>query len=418
MKRRVVVTGLGVLSACGEGAGALWEAAAAGRSHIRFLDWPDERGAGPWKPFGGAVDPFEPEKYITQRKSLKVMARDIQLAVAAAALALADAGAGAVPADRSRAGVIVGAGVLNHELDELAYSVKDCVNGSHALDLQKFGEDGIPNLFPLWLLKYLPNMPACHVSILSDLQGPNNTITTGTSSGLQAVGEAARILERGAADFMLCGAAESKLNPVGVSQHRILKHLLEDPGADPAAAYKVFSDASKGLVVGEGAAFVTIETLDRALARGARIYAEIAGFGSSSASGSVPAIRSALAEARTAPESVDYVQTSGIGIVEEDRAETIALRGVFGSRALDAASSKPIVGFTGFAAGAIDLALAAMAVSRDTVPATPNADAPPQPPLSISSRARTKKISRALVETFGLGGQSACAVLAKHEAAR
>ncbi len=188
-RRRVVITGLGAVTALGEGAGALWNAAIEGRSGISVVKTFDDK----WQPLGACVENFEPEKFVTQRKSIKVMARDIQLAVAAASLAVDDAGARSLDIPRDRFGVIVGSGVLNHELDELAMSLQASLDEKGAPNLKKFGENGMSSLFPLWLLKYLPNMPACHISILFDLQGMNNTLTTGDSAGLQAVGEARRI---------------------------------------------------------------------------------------------------------------------------------------------------------------------------------------------------------------------------------
>ena len=137
-------------------------------------------------------------------------------------------------------GVIVGSGVLNHELDELAYGIQNSIGDNGRLDLKKFGAEGMTALFPLWLLKYLPNMPACHISILFDFRGPNNTITTGASAGLQAVGEAARIIQRGAADLMLAGAAESKVNAVGISQYEILGVLNKSRGGDPQKKLQAF----------------------------------------------------------------------------------------------------------------------------------------------------------------------------------
>ena len=169
MKRRVVITGLGAVTALGEGAETLWKAALEKRSGIDTLCYEEN-----WKTVGAFLKDFEPEKYIEQRKALKVMARDIQLAVAGAKLAMDDSNLNLSKTNRERFGVVVGSGVLNHELDELAQSVQNSLGPSGKLDLTKFGDSGLSSLFPLWLLKYLPNMSACHISILFDLQGMNN----------------------------------------------------------------------------------------------------------------------------------------------------------------------------------------------------------------------------------------------------
>lgn len=345
MKKRVVLTGLGALTAAGEGAEALWQTAVQKKSKLAPVTFGDDA----WKPIGGQVPGFEPEKFVTQRKSLKVMARDIQLAVAAASLAFENAGLKNSIFSKERFGVTVGSGVLNHEPDELAYCVKNSLGDDGALDLKKFGGDGLSSLFPLWLLKYLPNMSACHISILFDLRGPNNSITTGASAGLQAVGEAARIVARGDADLMLAGGAESKLNPVGLAEYKILGLL---------------SDTNKpGLVIGEGAGFLIVEELEHAKKRGAKILAEVAGIGSSAQAEVALAKKSALKEAGIAQNDIDYLQ--------------------------DAADLKNLIGFTGFASGALDLIVAAKALQAQ-VP---------------------KKISYAMTTASGLNGQSISMIL-------
>src|SRR3989338_8608854 len=167
MKRRVVITGLGAVTALPEGAETRWKAVLEKRSGIGPLSYGEN-----WKSIGAFLQNFEPEKYIEQKKSLKAMARDIQLAVAGAKLTLDDSNLKLSKTNRERFGVVVGSGVLNHELDELAYSIQNAVGADGKIDLKKFGEEGLPALFPLWLLKYLPNMSACHISIFFNLAGP------------------------------------------------------------------------------------------------------------------------------------------------------------------------------------------------------------------------------------------------------
>ncbi len=366
--RRVVITGLGAMTSAGEGSQALWEAVTSKKSGIKpvFLD------GGEAVALAATIENFEPEKYVTQRKSLKVMARDIQLAVAAASLAMGEAGIKTGSFDPDRFGVIVGSGVFNHEIEELSYSVANSLDSNQNLDLQKFGSEGLGSLFPLWLLKYLPNMPACHISILFDLRGMNNTITTGASGGLQAVGEAFRIIERGAADLMLAGAAESKVNPVGLSEYQLL-------GA-----------SSDSFAVGEGAGFVVLEELEHAQKRGAKIYAEVIGFGSSYQQGHFFSMNAALKDAKLSPEKISYIQASGIGIAREDQEENKAMKQVFGDAfsSIRVEKSKSVIGFTGFASGILDLIIST---------------------LALKNKKETASVS-AMTNAFGFNGQTATVV--------
>ncbi|HXV19122.1 MAG TPA: beta-ketoacyl-[acyl-carrier-protein] synthase family protein, partial [Candidatus Omnitrophota bacterium] len=376
---------------------------------------------GVWRPIGAAVKDFSPEKYITQRKALKVMARDIQLAVAAARLAFDDAQMKSNAYLRDRFGVIIGSGVLNHELEELSYSVQSSLGEDGKLDIKRFGEDGLPALFPLWLLKYLPNMPACHVSILFDLQGPNNTLTTGPSAGLQAVGEAFRIIQRGAADLMLAGGGESKLNPVGLSQYRVQGVLANEGITDPKKACQPFSQNASGIVVGEGAAFLILEEFEHAKHRGAKIYAEIVGFGSSSPKGRSVAMRAALNEAGIEASKIGLLQACGLSYPKEDVLEIEAMNDIFtgACKDLTVSCSKPLIGFTGFSAGAIDLVLSALALKNQTVPTSVNFERP-QSGFGFKvaqGQSEEKHIDYAMTNTFGLNGQSASMIL-KHTGER
>ena len=410
--KRVVITGLGAVTAAGEGAPALWDAVKAGRSGIGEICF--NGGSEEWKTVGARLENFEPEKYITQRKSLKVMARDIQLAVAGASLAIDDTGArGAYDPDRF--GVIVGSGVLNHELDELAASVQSSIGGDGMLDLKKFGEDGLSSLFPLWLLKYLPNMPACHISILFDLRGLNNTITTGASGGLQAVGEAFRIIQRGDADLMVAGGAESKVNPVGLSEYRLLGAFSGGFQGDPKKSYRPFHPDSAGFVVGEGAGFLVLEEYEHAKKRGAKIYAEVAGFGASSRDGHAVSMKSALADAKIKPADVQYLQASGIGIAREDESEAAAIREVFGEAAqkIHIGASKPVTGFTGFSAGSLDLVISTMALGEQTVPPVINYEKNGSAMNIAGKTAVSRAIGCVMTNAFGFNGQTATIVTKK-----
>lgn len=417
MKRRVVITGMGAITALGEGTDALWNAALQGRSGIGFLDVP--AASGQWKVPAALVRDFAPEKFVTQRKALKVMARDIQLAVAGASLAFEDSLARNASADRERFGVIVGSGVLNHELDELGYSVQHSLDENGRLDLRRFGDSGLSALFPLWLLKYLPNMSACHISILLDLQGMNNTITTGASAGLQAVGEAFRIIQRGDADLMVSGGAESKVNPVGLSQYHVLGALSRTRSESATGEYRPFDETAHGFVVGEGAGFIVLEELEHAKKRQAKIYAELVGFGSSSARGRKTAMQAALKDAGLLVSDLQYLQAAGIGLKEEDRHEAQAIYDVFNGsgKNLSVSASKAVTGFTGFSAGPLDLILSTEALRRQTIPAVLNFTRAEKDWgfQIIKGQALKKKLRYAMTNASGFNGQAASAVTKVYE---
>ncbi len=415
--KRVVITGLGAITAVGEGALSLWEAVKAGRSGIDVIEFGE--GAGAWKTVGARIPDFEPEKYVTQRKSLKVMARDIQLAVAGASLAIGDSGIKRNSYDADRFGVILGSGVLNHELDELAYSVGNSLGDDKKLSLKKFGDAGLSSLFPLWLLKYLPNMPACHISILFDLRGMNNTVTTGASGGLQAVGEALRIIQRGDADLMLAGAAESKVNPVGLSEYKILGVSPDTAVGDPKKRYKPFHGGSSGFIAGEGAGFIILEELEHAKNRGAKIYGEVTGFGSSYREGHSVAMKAALRDAKILAADIHYLQASGIGIPKEDQQEIQAIREVFGSASKDlpVSASKAVTGFTGFSSGVLDLVISTMALGEQKVPPMLNFEGSGEADIFRASAktATSQKIGHVMTNAFGFNGQTASMVTRAYE---
>ena len=371
MKRRVVITGIGTLNSCGEGRAAYWEAALASRSGLSALDGQEFDAFG--IKAAGIMREFKASKYIANRKSLKVMCRDIQMAVAASALAREDASLAEGAYVPERSGVCIGAGLFNYELQELA----DCFRASaneRGFDAQQFGKTGMSQLFPLWLLKYLPNMPACHITIAHNLRGPSNTITTDGAASAAAFEEAVHIIERGTADLMFSGGAESKLNASGILRYRSLK-VLADAGA---VSYEVFTKLSAGIVPGEGASVLVLEELEHARKRGAKIYAEVAGVyacantdGSEDVDSRAAAMSGALAEAGLSPDALDLLHLSAGGIFAEDKSEALAVSKVFeGSRQKPLlAATKGLTGYMGYAAAANEISLAAMSVShRRAVP--------------------------------------------------
>ncbi|HOM15927.1 MAG TPA: beta-ketoacyl synthase N-terminal-like domain-containing protein, partial [Thermoguttaceae bacterium] len=208
--REVVITGVGVVSPIGVGQEAFWRSLVEGRSGVRRLTSFEPTADLP--PFGGEIADFDAKQYVRPRKSLKVMCRDIQLAVAAADLAWTDAHLPAQPPHPDRLGVVLGAEMIQCEPEELAPAFQACMEDGR-FEFRHWGPRAMPEIFPLWMLKYLPNMPACHVGIIRDARGPTNTIVLGEVSSLAAIGEAFRVIQRGQADLMLAGGASSRIHP-------------------------------------------------------------------------------------------------------------------------------------------------------------------------------------------------------------
>src|SRR5687768_11320596 len=272
--RRVVITGIGVISPIGIGTKTFWDNLLAGKVGVRRIESFDPAGFP--SQVAGEVPAYKIGDYVPKsyRKATKVMARDIELAVIAADDAFKDSGLQSkayteTPAfDGKRFGCNIGAGLINTELNELTTAMNVAREGNK-LDLQKWGREGMNQLTPLWLLKYLPNMLACHVTIIHELRGPSNTITCADASSHLAIGEAFRTIQRGDADMAICGGAESKVNPMGMVRHALLRRLNDTHNDSPESAVRPFDADATGTAVGEGGGLLILEDFDRAKARGA-----------------------------------------------------------------------------------------------------------------------------------------------------
>lgn len=425
--RRVVVTGIGIASPLGIGSEAYWQALVGGTVAI-----------GPLKLFDASAFPcsigaeapaykisdFVPKSY---RKGTKVMARDIELAVIAADDAFRSSGLKS-PAytdtpdiDGTRFGCNIGAGLISAELNELTGAMHNS-RVDDKLDLKAWGT-GMSSLTPLWLLKYLPNMLACHVTIIHQLKGPSNTITCGEASSHLAIGEAFRTIQRGHADLAICGGAESKLNPMALGRHCLLNRLNAKDNDRPGEALRPFDPTANGTVLGEGGGLLILEEYERAKARGAKIYAELAGFGASQDTYSVVdpspdgnavqrAIGTALKDANLPPAAVNLVIPHGEGIAAHDKSELAGLVQVFGN-GLERVALAPIKGQTGnLSAGAgVDAATAALAVYHNKIPPAVNVPAKVgELSLNVSASARDADVNVAVSNVYSLGGQNAALV--------
>lgn len=384
MKRRAVITGLGVLSAIGQDAASFWSSLVSGTSGVRRISLFDPSALA--SQVAGELVGFDAKKLLPAtmkdaRKSLNKMARTIQLGVCAAQQCMAAGGPAKGSIDPFRFGIEFGCVMVATELDDLCYGAHLSSEGTPpAVNMAKWGATGLKNVPPLWMLKYLPNMPACHVSINYDAQGPNNTITATDVASLLALGEAFRLLGRNAADYFLVGGCDSKVNPLAASRFHSFAKLTRSNNDTPALAVKPFDADADGTVLGEGAAVFGFEAEEHATQRGATKLAEITGFASGSdhaKTGDVLAtiIRRAMTEAGITAEDVDHVNASADGIPELDAWEASGIAKVFGNT-VPVVSYKAHLGNTGAAAGLIELAASVLAFQHGELPGTINHNKP------------------------------------------
>jgi len=441
--RRVVLTGLGPVTPIGIGATDFWNALLEGRRGVRRIQSFDA-GRFPSR-VGGEIDGVNVADWVPKsyRKAGKIMARDIVLAVVAAYQAVKDAGLktrcllergeveGERNVDSTRFGANIGAASICADLPELAEALHGGLEGG-AFSLKKWGTEAMQNLTPLWLLKFLPNMLACHVTIVHDCQGPSNTITCGEASSPLAIGEAFRTIARGVADVCICGGAESKLNPMALLRQCLGQRLTARNDA-PGTACRPFGAERDGTAVAEGGGLVILEELEHARRRGARVYAELVGFGAShdafepgqpsrphpEGRGVALAARKALADARLTPQDVDLVCAFACGLVEHDAAEARALRTLLGPRARDVPvlAIKGGLGNSGAGSGALDFIAAALAMHNHAIPPAVNS-APLEAGIGlnvITKGPTDARLDVALCTSYALnGGQNAALVLRRY----
>jgi 3-oxoacyl-[acyl-carrier-protein] synthase II len=427
--RRVAVTGLGVVAPNGIGKEAFWESCVDGRS-----------GVGPIRSFdpsghpvriAGEVPDFDMHPFLpgSHRKSLKIMGRAARFAVAAASLGVQDSGLELDNDNPERIGVVMGTGIIPMDLPEVAPVLADACNGDGRLRVERLGRRGYEGMHPLWLLKYLPNMTAAHISMLHNAQGPNSTITTACSAGTQAVGEGFRLIARDDADVVLAGGADSRIDPLLILAYSALGALSHGL-RPPAEVSRPFDGQRDGFVLGEGAGVLVLEELEHAKRRGAVIYAEVLGMGTSfdayavtkpdpEARGAARSIRWALQEARVDPADVDHINAHGTSTRLNDIMETLAVKRVFEERArkLPMSSIKSMVGHLIGAAGAVEAVALALTLHDGVLPPTINHTTPdPSCDLDyVPNCAREAPVRTAVSTSFGFGGQNAAIVMRRFE---
>jgi 3-oxoacyl-[acyl-carrier-protein] synthase II len=387
-ERRVAITGLGLVTPLGHSPDSIWTAVAEGRGMVRPLE--AFRIAGLPNEAGAEIRDFDLKKYSQPkywnalRKTKKYLARDIQLAVAAAQLAVVGAGLDEGGVDPTRIGIDLGAGLISSELDELAPAIGQAFAAGKSFDFQVWGRESIEMIEPIWLLKYLPNMLACHISILIDCQGPSNTITEADASSNLAIAEAARIISRGRADVMITGGADSKIHPLSLVRMALFETMSRWKG-DPSQSCRPFDRRRDGWVPGEGAGIVILEEWGHAQKRGARILGEVLGGGSGcdampgggldpDGSGTEVAISAALDEAGLAPGAVGHVNAHGSAGRVSDLAEARAFRRIFGPGGVPITALKGYMGNLASGCGAVDMMVSLIGVNRGKVPQILNCD--------------------------------------------
>ncbi|MBN1392599.1 MAG: beta-ketoacyl-[acyl-carrier-protein] synthase family protein [Sedimentisphaerales bacterium] len=433
---RVVITGLGAVSPLGLTVNDMWDGLCAGRCGIGKITAFDPVGFS--CKIAGQVPDYKIQQYVpkSHRKAVKLMSRDIELAVIAANEALTSSGLitkgidpEKVNINPERIAVNLGAGLISCDLVELAPAVAASVTDGR-FDIRKWGKDGLALVTPLWLLKYLPNMLACHIGIIHDIQGPSNSITCAEAAAHLAIGEAAQIITRGDSDIALTGGAEAKVNPIVMIRQCLLKRTASENNDGPSSACRPFDADAKGSVFGEGAGVVVLENLENAEKRGVKMFAEVAGVGQSNSInpayehlepdglGVRIAIEKALADAQIQPEDLDLVIPHGTGIPQDDIAEAKAIESALGKAAAKVPvwPTKSMLSNTGAAGGALDVIAAVCAMSSGRIPAAKNCERKAAGcNLNIITAEQKADVSFVLCCSYTYGGQTAAVVLKKFE---
>jgi 3-oxoacyl-[acyl-carrier-protein] synthase II len=411
MKRRVVVTGLGLITPLGTGIQKTWEGICKGASGIDRITTFDT-SEFPVQ-IAGEVKDFNAEDFI-ERKEIKKMDVFIQYALSAGSMAIEDAGLKITEENADRVGVIVGAGIGGIQTIERYHSV--------------LLENGQRRISPFFIPMLITNLAAGQISMRFGARGPNSCVTTACAAGTHAIGDSFKIIQRGDADAMIAGGSESAITPLTIAGFANMK-ALSSRNDTPQKASRPFDVERDGFVIAEGAGIVVLEELKVALARRAKIYAEVTGYGMTADAyhmtapdpegrGVVNCMRVALRDAGIAPEAVNYINAHGTSTPYNDKHETNAIKHVFGQHVhqLAVSSTKSMTGHLLGAAGGVEAAFCALALSEGIIPPTINYEHPdPECDLDyVPNHARHIDIENVISNSFGFGGTNACIVLKKY----
>jgi 3-oxoacyl-[acyl-carrier-protein] synthase II len=410
--RRVVITGMGAITPLGLNVEETWAGLTAGRSGITEITQFDASHL-PIR-IAGEVKGFDPADYIDFKEARR-MARVSQLALAAGSQAMTDAGLGEQVPDPERSGVVMGTGIGGFD------------EGLNAWEIYK--SKGLRRVNPFTAMALLCNMPAHHLSERFQCQSYNNTVVTACAAGTQAIGEAAEVIRRGAADLMLAGGVEGMIHEVLIGAFTVMRVLAND-NEHPEKACKPFDARRDGFVTAEGTAVLVLERLDKALDRGARIYAEMLGYAANSdayhaaipdpdGAGAYRVMKWALQNAGVSPTEIDYINAHGPGTVVGDPVETKAIKRLFGEYAyqLPVSSTKSMIGHPLGGSGAIEALACVQTIWSGIIHPTINYEVPdPECDLDyVPNVAREADVRTAMSNSFGLGGQNACLVLTRYQ---
>ncbi len=411
MQRRVVVTGVGMISALGNGTEETWEGLKAGRSGVGPITLFDTTGHT--CTIAGEVKGFDPAQFI-EKKEIKKMARFMHFAVAASDFAMNMAGLKVTPDIAETVGIFIGSGIGGFEI----------IEREHA----KLLAGGPSKVSPFFIPASIINLASGYVSIRTGAKGPNSATATACTTGSHAVGDSFKIIERGAADAMICGGAEATVTPLGVAGFAAMR-ALSTRNDDPQRASRPWDRDRDGFVIGEGAGVLLLEELEFAKKRGAKILAEIVGYGmgadayhitspSEDGDGAYRVMKAAMKDAGLDPSAIDYINAHGTSTDVGDRIETVAIKRAFGEHAykLAVSSTKSMTGHLLGGAGGLEAGITVLAIRDQIAPPTINLENPSEGcDLDyIPNVARPMKIDHALSNSFGFGGTNGSLIFKRY----
>ncbi len=418
MRRRVVVTGMGMVTPLGADLEQVWRRLLNGESGIGYITLFDASNF-PTK-ISAEVRNWDLSDVGEDPHQWKHQGRHTHFAIGAAKKAMADSGLDTSKIDPTRFGVYLGSGEGQQDFDRFTQMMVAALSDGDQLDLAKFTRVGLETLNPVAELEQEPNMPAGHLASLFGAEGPNVNCLTACAASSQAIGEAVEIIRRGEADVMLSGGTHTMIHPFGVTGFNLLT-ALSTRNDDPSKASRPFDRYRDGFVLGEGAGMVVLESLEHARARGARIYGEVIGYGSTADAfritdthpegrGAITCMKMALADACKNIDQIDYINAHGTSTSVNDKVETLAIKKVFGQQAykIPVSSTKSMMGHLIAAAGVTELIFCLLAIRDQVVPPTTNYEEPdPDCDLDyVPNVAREVRCNVALSNSFGFGGQN------------
>jgi len=412
LKRRVVVTVIGLVTPVGNSVAATWSALMQGRSGVDYIKKFDVEKF-PVR-FAAEVKDFDPLQFI-EKKEARKMGAFIHYAIAASDEAIRDSGLEITAENEEQVGTYISSGIGDFWAIEREHS--------------KLLNDGPCRVSPFFIPSAIVNLAAGQVSIRHGAKGPNSATATACSAGAHAIGDSFRIIERGDADVMICGGAESAITPMSVAGFAAMR-ALSTRNDDPQHASRPFERDRNGFVIGEGAGIVILEEMETARRRGVKIYAEIVGYGMTAdafhitmpdetGSGAIRVMQKALKDAGVEPQVVDYINAHGTSTPYNDKFETVAIKKVFGEHAykLAVSSTKSMTGHLLGAAGGIEGVFSVLAIQRKTLPPTTNYVNPdPDCDLDyVPNEPREKEVRYVLSNSFGFGGTNAALLFKRFE---